>query len=309
MALAKNVCQVRAARLLRLPATLTRPKLQCCILDLETGLPVQVRDAALGKGDDPLPQSDVGKEYVVGQIAQSIADGTFQPDAEYGQAAGNEVLRRLARTAPYYKRNRARICSFWLRDACTRTDCPFRPCNGDTDMPELKGDAALRTQNIRDRYHGTNDPVAERMLRRAAEGIPAGAGASLVPPEDASITTLFVGGLDARVDEAALRDHFYIYGELASVRVVAEKRCAFVSFAQRAEAEAAASGLGAGQLVVKGLRLKVMWGQPVKARPGGVAGGAALPPGMPPPPGLLYPSMDPQGLGSFPAGRAAEGAA
>jgi len=285
VALAKNVCQ-------------------CCILDLETGLPVGVRDAALGKGSggDALPQSEVGKEYVVGQIAASIADGTFQPEAEFGQAAGNEVLRRLARTAPYYKRNRARICSFWLRNACTRTDCPFRPCNGDSDMPELKGEAALRSQNIHDRYHGTNDPVAEKMLRKAAAG---GAGAPLTPPEDSSITTLFVGGLDERVDEASLRDHMYIFGTIASVRVVPERKCAFVTYAQRAEAEAAALGLGGGALLVKGLRLKLMWGKPV-ARPAAAGAGAGAP--LPPwasgtAPASLYPSMDPQGLGSLPAAR------
>jgi hypothetical protein len=43
---------------------------QCCVLDLDTGLPVQVRDAALGVTSDPIPQSDVGKEYAVAQIAQ-----------------------------------------------------------------------------------------------------------------------------------------------------------------------------------------------------------------------------------------------
>jgi pre-mRNA-splicing factor RBM22/SLT11 len=42
------------------------------VLDLDTGLPVQVRDAALGVTSDAIPQSDVGKEYVVAQIAQQV---------------------------------------------------------------------------------------------------------------------------------------------------------------------------------------------------------------------------------------------
>ena len=281
MALAKNVCQ-------------------CCVLDLETGLPVQVRDAALGKGAASLPQSDVGKEYAVHQIAQQVAAGTFQPEASHGSAEGNALLRKLARTAPYYKRNRARICTFWLRNACSRADCPFRPCNGDTDMPELGGDGALRSQNIRDRYDGTKDPVAEKMLRRTGEGAQA-----LTPPEDGSICTLFVGGLDERVDEAALRDHFFVFGELASVRVLSERKCAFVTFAERPAAEAAAAGLGGGQLLVKGLRLKLMWGKPV-ALPAEAAAAAS----GPPPPWLaggggagLYPSMDVHGMGSAPQPR------
>ena len=64
------------------------------------------------------------------------------------------MLRKLARKTPYYQRNRAKICSFWLRSACTRSDCPFRPCNGDTNMPELTSAPELRTQNIADRYVG-----------------------------------------------------------------------------------------------------------------------------------------------------------
>ena len=39
--------------------------LQVCLLDLEYGLPVQVRDAALAKQDEGLPQSDAGREYAL----------------------------------------------------------------------------------------------------------------------------------------------------------------------------------------------------------------------------------------------------
>jgi pre-mRNA-splicing factor RBM22/SLT11 len=311
---------------------------QCCILDLETGLPVQVRDAALGKGGNAaLPESDVGKEYALQQMTQAMADGTYKPDAEYGQASNNALLRRLQRTAPYYKRNRAKICTFWLRNACTRADCPFRPCNGDTDMPELNADASLRTQNMKDRYNGVNDPVAEKMMRRAAGGEDGGAGRPdplLTFPEDSTVTTLYVGGLDERVEEGDLRMGLSTFGDLASVRVIRDRHCAFVTFAQRSGAEDAARALASGPgLVIHGLRLKVMWGKPKQA-----AGGAAqqqqqqqqqgaplmmgmmpphmmmgMPPqgwapgGMPPMPGAhaLYPSMDPSAMGTrMPTGAA-----
>jgi pre-mRNA-splicing factor RBM22/SLT11 len=318
VALAKNVCQ-------------------CCILDLETGLPVQVRDAALGKGGHgALPESDVGKEYALQQMTQAMADGTYKPDAEYGQAANNALLRRLQRTAPYYKRNRAKICTFWLRNACTRADCPFRPCNGDTDMPELSSDASLRAQNIKDRYNGTNDPVAEKMLRRAGGGDNPGGGGGggggsdplLAFPQDGTVTTLYVGGLDERVEEGDLRMGLSPFGDLASVRLVRERKCAFVTFAQRSGAEDAARALASGPgLVVHGLRLKVMWGKPKAAAGTQQQGGApqmhlqmGMPPmgmpGMPPfpmgvgvmPPWaagtlpggpVLYPSMDPTAMGTY----------
>lgn len=42
----------------------------------------------------------------------------------------------------------------------------------------------------------------------------------LAPPEDASITTLYVGGLTPVITEDDIRDQFYSYGELQSVRKV-----------------------------------------------------------------------------------------
>lgn len=131
-----------------------------------------------------------------------------------------------------------------LRNACSRTDCPYRPCNGDTDLPELNSDPSLRQQNIKDRYYGINDPVAEKILRRA-EDMP-----KLSAPEDTSICTLFVGGLDERVDEESLKDAFYAYGELQSIRVVPGKSCAFVTYTMRDAAEKAAEALS-NSLVVK----------------------------------------------------------
>lgn len=79
VAKAKNVCQV-------------------CILDLEYGLPVQVRDAALGIQADDEPQSDVGKEFKLQQ--QQDAGIT---NSSYTTQRPNELLQKLGRTGPNYK--------------------------------------------------------------------------------------------------------------------------------------------------------------------------------------------------------------
>jgi pre-mRNA-splicing factor RBM22/SLT11 len=42
---------------------------------------------------------------------------------------------------------------------------------------------------MRDRYYGSNDPVADKLMNRA-KAMP-----KLTPPEDPSITTLFLGNL------------------------------------------------------------------------------------------------------------------
>lgn len=41
---------------------------QVCLLDLDYGLPVQVRDQALGMANEGLPQSDPGKEYALNRM-------------------------------------------------------------------------------------------------------------------------------------------------------------------------------------------------------------------------------------------------
>ena len=74
----------------------------------------------------------------------------------------SELLAKLARTTPYYKRNRAHICSFWVKGECKRgEECPYRHEKpSDPDDP-------LSTQNMKDRYYGQNDPVADKILKRA----------------------------------------------------------------------------------------------------------------------------------------------
>lgn len=102
--------------------------------------------------------------------------------------------------------------------------------------------------------------MALKLLNKAGE-MP-----SLEPPEDESIKTLYVGGLDARISEQDLRDHFYAHGEIESVRMVLQRACAFVTYTTREGAEKAAEELS-NKLVIKGLRLKLMWGRPQAPRP------------------------------------------
>ena len=208
---------------------------------------MQARDAALGAiSDAAVPKSAVNVEYVTKQIEEKLEeDATADVTGMLGGVAGNaeddsvggkaaivkdamEQLTRMARKKPYYQKNKAPICTFWLKDACTRADCPFRPCNGDTHMPELSANAKFRKQNIKDRYYGTNDPVAEAMLERDREKKP-----SWQAPEDQTIKTFYISGVDGEnVQEGDLRAAFCTHGALKKVHVMKEKKCAFVTFAR-----------------------------------------------------------------------------
>ncbi|PIK35108.1 Pre-mRNA-splicing factor RBM22, partial [Apostichopus japonicus] len=81
-------------------------------------LPVQVRDNAL-KIRDEMPKSDVNKEYYTQNMERDIAltDGT-QPGGTVGKAqAPSDLLLKLARTTPYYKRNRPTSVPFGSKES------------------------------------------------------------------------------------------------------------------------------------------------------------------------------------------------
>jgi len=257
VAKAKNVCQV-------------------CLLDLEYGLPVQVRDKLSGVEIEDIPHSDVNKEYML-----ELHKSTGQLGQQYKQMPKNEALMKLKRDAPNYKRNLSPVCTFFIRGQCNRgKECPFRH--------EMPADNDLTEQNIKDRYYGVNDPVAEKILERA-EKFP-----KTTPPEDPSITTLYVGALPDDVTEEDLRDQFYAYGELASVRVVPAKKCGFVTYASRDDAERTMEALET-RLAIKGMPCTLMWSKPqVPHRP------ASDPvPSVESTSETLYPSMDPSAMGSY----------
>lgn len=68
-------------------------------------------------------------------------------ESSYGKVRANDTILKLQRTTPYYKRNRAHVCSFYIRGQCTRgLECPYRH-----EMPET---GELSQQNIKDRYYG-----------------------------------------------------------------------------------------------------------------------------------------------------------
>ncbi|CAH8270323.1 unnamed protein product [Arabidopsis lyrata] len=222
----KNVCQV-------------------CLLDLEFGLPVQVRDTALQINSThySIPESHVNREY-------------FAEDHDRKTGAGLDYESSFGKMLPNCKRG---------------AECSYRH-----EMPET---GELSQQNIKDRYYGVNDPVAKKLHGKAGEM------GTLEPPEDESIKTLYVRGLNSSILEQDIHDKLYAYG---AIRVFAEKGYAFVAFKTREGAEKAIQELS-NRLVVNGQRLKLTWGRPKQYYT------------HPPPPNQYRPydpSMDPQRMGA-----------
>ncbi|KAH8928878.1 hypothetical protein BT69DRAFT_1346340 [Atractiella rhizophila] len=240
----------------------TKNVCQTCLLDLQFGLPVQVRDTALGLKNQA-PTSDINREYFAQNMDGKVEANTSQGAVSFGKAdsAGKELLKKLARTDPYYKRNRPHLCSFYAKGACMRGDeCPYRH--------ELPIENELSKQNIKDRYYGTNDPVARKILSSVT------ASKSLTPPDDKSITSLFLSSLPPDVTESEIRTH-YVQNvpdlqphNIKSIVLVPASNCAFVNFSDRKAAESAATR-SAVEVVLGGKAVKVSWG---RSRKGPVAG-------------------------------------
>jgi pre-mRNA-splicing factor RBM22/SLT11 len=317
---------------------------QTCLLDLEFGLPTQVRDTALGL-ESELPTNEVNRDFYMQGVEKELAlHGGTETVGQLAQASKtSDMLTKLARPAPYYKRNRAHICSFWVKGSCTRgATCPYRH-----EMPH-DPNGPLAKQNMKDRYYGVNDPVAAKMLARYE-------GKAPEAPSDKAVTTLYVAGFDkSLIADADLRDHFARYGEVRSVNISDKGSVAFIEMAARDSAEKAIEA-NANKLVMRGKKLKVDWcrskidalniernasehSKRLHRVPGGAAAAAgyvgtdklSLPGGseaaaaaagaavsaaaapmmmMAPPPSagaMLYPSMDPQRLGATPVRRDAK---
>lgn len=150
------------------------------------------------------------------------------------------MLKQLARTDPYYKRNRPHVCSFFAKGDCSRgTECPYRH--------EKPVDNELARQNMQDRYHGRNDPVARKILSTHADT------QGLKPPEDVTIvrlhyflvssrsrscfqTSIFLSSLSPESTELSIRTRVLQSlptvepTQLKSVVHVAKSRCVTLHF-------------------------------------------------------------------------------
>ena len=66
------------------------------------------------------------------------------------------------------------------------------------EMPSDPNDP-LSNQKLKERYYGTEDPVADKLLKQAAD-MP-----QLTPPQDKTVTSLYVGGVEDDIAEKDLR--------------------------------------------------------------------------------------------------------
>mmetsp|Transcript_21057 Transcript_21057/g.62850 ORF Transcript_21057/g.62850 Transcript_21057/m.62850 type:complete len:537 (+) Transcript_21057:178-1788(+) len=236
--------------------------------------------AESGAGGYAEARSNANQAHYYAQRRREVDEGAIVAAGAASRLEPSRELLALARQIDGANRNQGtafrnlpKICSFWMAGTCTRVGkktCPFRPCCGLFKFPELASKhreecaalvadlkangaaAAMATcpietrqllrdalsvnkeQAIRDRAAGKDDTAA-RYTARARES-----RQTLEPPKDENLTTLWVGGVDPSLglNEADFVDQFYSFGEIRGVRLASS--CAFVEFATREAAEAAA---------------------------------------------------------------------
>lgn len=226
---------------------------QCCIMDLQFGLPIVIRDKAL-ELVAPGPQSEINREYFAQNNERAIEEGRAGVE-EYEKAdeKARELLRRLAQSKPYFRKGR-------------ELDQDGNPVGGRSAAggnaavgAGLGGAGPIRTRDSR--------AAAAAGAKPGARKGPLGASApppgpkDWLPPADKNIMSLFVTGIEDDLPEYKIRDFFKVFGKIKSLVVSHMTHCAFVNFETREGAEKAAAECK-GRAVIAGCPLRIRWSVP-----------------------------------------------
>jgi pre-mRNA-splicing factor RBM22/SLT11 len=176
-------------------------------------------------------------------------------------ALAHAKLQEMARMEPQYERNLPKLCSFFARGECNRgVDCPFRH-----EMPRDRNDP-MSKQNTKDRFYGQSDPVAGKILGRKRRQEEMEKKVQEEEGYDRARATLYVRFQGEEpypeLTEQDLRDAFYSFGEIVSVRMQPAKGQAFVEYSQPEAAELAIASMNRKELL--GRQIYTAWARAPK---------------------------------------------
>lgn len=246
----------RTARTKRTNICLTCARLknccQCCMLDLSFGLPITVRDAAL-KMVAPGPNSSINREYYAQEHERELEEGRGAVEEyEKTDEKARDLLRRLANSEPYYKKQRRLEASGEVQEKSSeQKQIGYGPGPVRTQDGRRGGPGGVRG--------GRGGARRGRPFSSTAQVPPS--PADILPPADPNITSLFATGVEDDLPEHALRTFFSPFGTIRSLICSHRSHCAFINYADREAAEKAAEHCQ-GRAVVQGCPLRVQWGKP-----------------------------------------------
>lgn len=128
-------------------------------------------------------------------------------------------------------------------------------------MKKKPEESSLSYQNIKDRFYGTNDPVAEKLLRRFVK-IKQNENTDqqdlTFKSSDLTIRTLYIGGIDETFEEKDILKHFSPFGSIINVNMISKKGYCLITFKNRKDAENAIDSLH-DCLFIRNKRIKLTW--------------------------------------------------
>ncbi|SNX84063.1 related to Cell cycle control protein cwf5 [Melanopsichium pennsylvanicum] len=248
---------------------------QTCILDLQYGLPVQVRDAALGVKTGG-PSSDKNREYYAEKMDRALEGPKSGMDTG---RAGQELLRKVGgRKEIEYKADRPdrkqQLCSAFAKGSCPRGDqCPYKhelPANlSQTALPATSSPSStqpsLQLSSSAAAATTTASAASAASVPRTI-GHKLSSATGLPPPQDQSIVSIFISSLPPNVTESELRSFFLSLDprlrpdHIRSITLVSTSRCAFVNFHTRQQVEWAAAQCST-KMLMGDTEVRVIWGR------------------------------------------------
>lgn len=207
---------------------------QTCLFDLQYNLPVQVRDKFL-ENSIVLPENETNRNFFLEQMENDMSS-TYDKMNRI-----NMDLSKLKRRDPYFKRNMARVCSFWRKNSCNRGDeCPYL-------HKEIHLDKSLSNQNIKNRYTGENDILAEKILLKHNEK----------NNDDKNMSNkICIQGISESVSQANIKECFKKFGDIKSIKVIPKDSKMFISYSNSQAAKKASDKYKDG-LLLNGCNLTV----------------------------------------------------
>jgi pre-mRNA-splicing factor RBM22/SLT11 len=227
---------------------------QCCMLDLSFGLPIAVRDAAL-KMVAPGPSSEVNREYFAQNKEAEIEEGRGGTE-EYEKTddKARELLRRLATSKPYFRKGRA------IEDG-SATETAAHGGGNPAMGAGVGGPGPIRTRDSRAAAAaGAGPRSGNRKPFPSVTRLPPGPK-DYLPPDNKSIMSLFVTGVEDDLPEYKIREFFKVHGKIKSLVCSHMSHSAFINYETREAAEKAADACQ-GRAVIAGCPLRVRWSVP-----------------------------------------------
>ncbi|KAI1259061.1 RNA recognition domain-containing protein [Xylariaceae sp. FL1019] len=233
---------------------------QCCMLDLQFGLPIQLRDAAL-KMVAPGPTSEINREYYAQNNEKAIEEGLGTEEYDKADEKARDLLRRLATSKPYFRKGRTiEDGSNAASSSSTSSSTTGSATGGNAAIGAgVGGPGPIRSRDSRAAAAAGARPGGRRPFPSASQ-LPPGPK-DYIPPNDKSIMSLFVTGVEDDLPEYKIRDFFKEHGKIKSLICSHMSHCAFINYETREGAERAAEACQ-GRAVIAGCPLRVRWSQP-----------------------------------------------